>query len=130
MKELDSSYVVQKLGGTSLGKLLDTITGTIIPGSLESDKVIVVCSARSGKNKSAGTTKLLLEAIDHATTPSAGSPSRLDSLISLIQDEHLEAIELVVGAESMQYGRLQESIVENCGGIHSFLHAAHVSQVS
>ena len=128
MKELDSSYVVQKFGGTSLGKLLDTITGTIIPGSLESDRVIVVCSARSGTSKSTGTTKLLLEAVDHATDPSAGSGERLDSIISLIRDEHSKAIESAVVSGSVQSGPLEESIVEDCEGLRSFLHAAHVSQ--
>ncbi|KAK3174600.1 hypothetical protein OEA41_001846 [Lepraria neglecta] len=125
MKELDSSYVVQKFGGTSLGKLLDTITGTIIPGSLESDRVIVVCSARSGTSKSTGTTQLLLEAINHATDPSAGSGERLDSIINLIRDEHLKAIESAVVSGSVQSGPLEESIVEDCEGLRSFLHAAH-----
>ncbi|KAK4054281.1 Aspartokinase [Microbotryomycetes sp. JL201] len=65
-------WVVQKYGGTSLGKFLETIACTIIPGYIESgNRVAVVCSARSGESKSTGTTNLLLRAALEALRPKA-----------------------------------------------------------
>ena len=129
MKELNSTWVVQKYGGTSLGKLLNKITGEIIPGSLEHDRVLVVCSARSGTTKDTGTTKLLLEAISYATDPSFGSGDRLDRVVSIIQDQHLGAVSLAIGNGSGSFGgklaqELKLSIVEECERLRTFLCAA------
>ena len=122
--------MVQKYWGTSLGKLLNKINGEIIPGSLEHDRVLVVCSARSGTTKATGTTKLLLEAISYTTDPSSGSSERLDHVISIIRDQHLGAVSLAVGNESRSSGdklaqELELSIVEECERLRTFLHAAH-----
>jgi hypothetical protein len=57
-------WIVQKYGGTSLGKLLPTITGTIIPHYLETHNVAVVFSATSGTSTSLGAASLLIKAID------------------------------------------------------------------
>jgi aspartokinase len=57
----EKKWVVQKHGGTSLGKLLPAITGTIIPQYLRTQKIAVICSAISGTSKSMGTTSLLLK---------------------------------------------------------------------
>lgn len=128
MKELDSTWVVQKYGGTSLGKLLDKITREIIPNSLEHDRVAVVCSARSGTIKSTGTTKLLLEAISHATDPILGSGERLDHVVSIIRDQHLEAVTSAIADGSRNSGKLAQelnfSIIEECERLRTFLHAA------
>ncbi|KAM0789418.1 hypothetical protein ACM66B_000243 [Microbotryomycetes sp. NB124-2] len=65
-------WVVQKYGGTSLGKFLKTIASTVIPGYIESgNRIAVVCSARSGESKSTGTTNLLLRAALEALRPKA-----------------------------------------------------------
>ncbi len=132
VKELDSTFVVQKYGGTSLGKLLDIITGTIVPRWLLSDKVVVVCSARSGTSKTTGTTKLLLEATDHATDHSINSEERLDTVINLVRDEHLNTVgSAVVNAAGVSdealCQKLKQEITEDCEAIRKFLHAAHVS---
>lgn len=129
MRKTNSTWVVQKYGGTSLGKLLDRITGEIIPSSLEHDRVAIVCSARSGTTKSTGTTKLLLEAISHATDPSLGSGERLDNAVSIIRDQHLEAVNSVVGDGSRYAGgkpaqELELSIIDECERLRTFLHAA------
>ena len=134
MKDADSTWVVQKYGGTSLGKLLDTITGTIIPNSLKNDKVAVVCSARSSTSKSMGTTKLLLEAITFATEDSIDSGERVNSVISHIRDEHLDAVKFEIGdrgstSETRLCQSLEESIVKDCERIRTFLHAAQVSRI-
>ncbi|KAF6226642.1 hypothetical protein HO173_012472 [Letharia columbiana] len=129
MRKTNSTWVVQKYGGTSLGKLLDRITGEIIPSSLEHDRVAIVCSARSGTTKSTGTTKLLLEAISHATDPSLGSGERLDNAVSIIRDQHLEAVNSVVGdgsryASGKPAKELELSIIDECERLRTFLHAA------
>lgn len=50
-------WVVQKFGGTSVGKVPEVIAEQIIRQWLDNDKrVVVVCSARSSDTKSAGTT--------------------------------------------------------------------------
>ncbi|KAF2809993.1 aspartate kinase [Mytilinidion resinicola] len=121
-------WVVQKYGGTSVGKLLDTITGTIIPDYLERFKVAVVCSARSGTQKTQGTTSLLLEAI-HLATSSETSTVELDQVIDIIKQEHLEAAEVTVGGADQRegaqavLGELLGSIENDCEHLRSFLKA-------
>ena len=132
-KEIDSSWVVQKYGGTSLGKLLDTISGTIVPGFLEKFRVAIVCSARSGTSKSKGTTSLLLECINHAMTPGAASMKKLDSIIDTIRDEHLHTLSSEIGGgddeAKIRTGEgAATSIAEDCEQLREFLHAAQVSQ--
>ncbi|KAI3612978.1 aspartate kinase [Moniliophthora roreri] len=61
-----AKWVVQKFGGTSIGKYAVKIAGDIISDYIVSNKVAVVCSARSGSTKSAGTTSLLLRAASEA----------------------------------------------------------------
>ncbi|KAF2637739.1 aspartate kinase [Massarina eburnea CBS 473.64] len=92
-------WLVQKYGGTSIGKLLTSITSTIIPSYLGTHNVAVVCSARSGTTKSAGTTSLLLEAIQLATSDEANT-ERLEEIISEIENEHLGALKTAVRTEA------------------------------
>ncbi|SCV70019.1 BQ2448_1413 [Microbotryum intermedium] len=79
---IDKPWVIQKYGGTSLGKFIDNITMQIIPSYIESgNRVAVVCSARSGESKSTGTTNLLLRAALEALRPRA--PDMSSSIPSL-----------------------------------------------
>ncbi|KAK0495386.1 Aspartate/glutamate/uridylate kinase [Armillaria luteobubalina] len=55
-------WLVQKFGGTSVGKFAVKIAEDIISNYIDSNKVAVVCSARSGSTKALGTTNLLLRA--------------------------------------------------------------------
>ncbi|CAH7666394.1 bifunctional aspartokinase/homoserine dehydrogenase I [Phakopsora pachyrhizi] len=65
-----SEWVVQKFGGTSVGKFLLNIPDKILPSALDSNhRVALVCSARSGDTKSTGTTNLLLQAALQALEP-------------------------------------------------------------
>ncbi|KAJ4167690.1 hypothetical protein NW754_011508 [Fusarium falciforme] len=56
----DLGWVVQKFGGTSVGKFPDKIARDIVRASLSQNRVIVVCSARSTGKKAEGTTSRLL----------------------------------------------------------------------
>ncbi|KAF8217697.1 Aspartate/glutamate/uridylate kinase [Mycena galopus ATCC 62051] len=57
-----SRWLVQKFGGTSVGKFAVNIARDIVSGYIDSNKVAIVCSARSGSTKALGTTSLLLRA--------------------------------------------------------------------
>ncbi|KAG8809289.1 Aspartokinase, partial [Serendipita sp. 400] len=65
----DTPWVVQKFGGTSVGKFAIKIAEDAVSGYLAGNKVAVVCSARSGSTKALGTTNLLLKAATEALTP-------------------------------------------------------------
>ncbi|WFD03612.1 aspartate kinase [Malassezia obtusa] len=75
-------WIVQKYGGTSVGKFLSTIIDTISPSYQETNRIVIVCSARSGKTKALGTTNLLLKASSEAMSTAAsnqGSQSPMSS---------------------------------------------------
>ncbi|KAA1066595.1 Aspartokinase [Puccinia graminis f. sp. tritici] len=62
-KDHQPAWVVQKYGGTSVGKFLPNVATQILPSTLDAGhRVAIVCSARSGNTKSTGTTNLLLKA--------------------------------------------------------------------
>ncbi|KIJ27346.1 hypothetical protein M422DRAFT_37825 [Sphaerobolus stellatus SS14] len=62
----DAKWLVQKFGGTSVGKFATKIAEEIVPAYLDDYRVAVVCSARSGSTKALGTTNLLLRAASEA----------------------------------------------------------------
>ncbi|KAG8807194.1 Aspartokinase [Serendipita sp. 399] len=64
-----TAWLVQKFGGTSVGKFAIKIAEDAVSGYLAGNKVAVVCSARSGSTKALGTTNLLLKAATEALTP-------------------------------------------------------------
>ncbi|KAI1797984.1 aspartate kinase [Ganoderma leucocontextum] len=86
-------WLVQKYGGTSVGKFATKIAEDIIPGYLDQHKVAIVCSARSGSTKALGTTNLLLRAASEALqrsnsvseTPGTMSPSGVFSRLTQYQ---------------------------------------------
>ncbi|TIB10117.1 hypothetical protein E3P92_03274 [Wallemia ichthyophaga] len=71
------NWIIQKFGGTSIGRALDSIVDHIVPQYFPASNVVLVCSARSGASKDTGTTNLLLKAATEALTPrnSPNSPS-------------------------------------------------------
>ncbi|KAI6165916.1 Aspartate/glutamate/uridylate kinase [Pisolithus thermaeus] len=58
----DAPWLVQKFGGTSIGKFALDIARDIVPKFIDQYQIAVVCSARSGSTKALGTTNLLLRA--------------------------------------------------------------------
>lgn len=65
------SWVVQKYGGTSVGKFLSSIVCQVVPSYAALGRVVVVCSALSGQTKTLGTTNLLLQAAAQALAASS-----------------------------------------------------------
>ncbi|KAJ3498166.1 hypothetical protein NLJ89_g10253 [Agrocybe chaxingu] len=62
----DAKWLVQKFGGTSVGKFAVKIAEDIVANYIDAHKVAIVCSARSGSTKALGTTNLLLRAASEA----------------------------------------------------------------
>ncbi|PWN47039.1 aspartate kinase [Violaceomyces palustris] len=71
----EQEWIVQKYGGTSVGKFLHVIAEQIVPSYLANNKVAIVCSARSGQTKALGTTNLLLQAASEALSPPSAPPT-------------------------------------------------------
>ncbi|KAL0957999.1 hypothetical protein HGRIS_000174 [Hohenbuehelia grisea] len=63
-----ATWLVQKFGGTSVGKFAVQIAKNIVSNYIDQHKVAIVCSARSGSTKALGTTNLLLRAASQALT--------------------------------------------------------------
>ncbi|KAH7084123.1 aspartate kinase [Paraphoma chrysanthemicola] len=116
-------YLVQKYGGTSIGKLLPTITDTIIPTHLATHNLAIVCSARSSTTKDFGTTSLLLQAIKSASSGDA----RFEEIIETIKQDHLRAVEQVVDQSAGDVLlEVQIQIKKDCARLVSLLHATRV----
>ncbi|KAF9999643.1 Aspartokinase [Entomortierella chlamydospora] len=115
-------WLVQKFGGTSIGKFIDTIAGNIVPSYLTTNRVAVVCSARSSESKSSGTTNRLLRAAASAITP--GSNEYIET-VQEIRLDHLDAAQKYISNDS-NLKRVQEEINLDCDHLKSFLEAAQI----
>ncbi|KAF9486244.1 aspartate kinase [Pholiota conissans] len=74
----NAKWLVQKFGGTSVGKFAVKIAEDVVANYIDNHKVAIVCSARSGSTKALGTTNLLLRAASEAlrrTKPAGSSVS-------------------------------------------------------
>lgn len=126
------SWLVQKYGGTSLGKLLDTICCKIIPQYSTEHNLIVVCSALSGTLKASGTTSLLLQCITYAEQ-GFDAQKQLVDLVDLIKDNHLSVLRAFMNSparmaiHSQVYEETVSGIQNECEGLKRFLLAAQVS---
>lgn len=122
-------FLVQKYGGTSLGKLLETVCGTIIPQYSEQHKVVVVCSALSGTVKANGTTSLLLECISLAEAGRTGHGQLIDK-ITAIRDTHLSTLDSLNRPLSDEWDLIYEDtrskITEECDIVKRLLLAGQV----
>lgn len=85
LKERSTEWVVQKFGGTSVGKFPENIVDKIVKVYSERNRVAVVCSARSSQNKSEGTTTRLIKAAELAT-----ENGDFNRLLDLVEEDHLK----------------------------------------
>lgn len=113
-------YIVQKFGGTSLGKA-DRMksVAAIVQESIKNDRVVLALSAMSSYVKSEGTTSKLIEAADAAL--SGGDYFRI---VDYLEEHHTTAI------REMMDGRIREEITdqikEELHSLKSFLDAIRV----
>ncbi|VEU22079.1 DEKNAAC103103 [Brettanomyces naardenensis] len=86
-----TGWIVQKFGGTSVGKFPETICDEIVGPHLESSKVVIVCSARSAKTKSEGTTNRLLTAADLASDADDEDDDgeMFQKTLDLVEEDHV-----------------------------------------
>ncbi|EIW74336.1 aspartate kinase [Coniophora puteana RWD-64-598 SS2] len=79
----DAPWIIQKFGGTSVGKFAVEIARDVVSTHCTTNKIAIVCSARSGSTKALGTTNLLLraasEAIQRPSKTSLGSATPVTS---------------------------------------------------
>lgn len=122
-------FLVQKYGGTSLGKLLGTICGTIIPQYNEQHNLVVVCSALSSTVKANGTTSLLLECMSLAEAGILGYQQLVDK-ITVIQENHIKALDSIKQPLSdgwdLLYEQTKSKIAGECVYVKRFLLASQV----
>lgn len=127
---IQKPWIVQKYGGTSLGKLLDKVCGTIIPSYLEKHNVAVICSALSGTTKASGTTSMLLDCLRCAEIVGAESISHINATLDSIRDAHLAKLNSFQVPSNnscdLLLSETTKSIVNDCDEIRTFLLAAHV----
>lgn len=82
-----ANWVVQKFGGTSVGKFGSKIAEDIVMQGLATARLAVVCSARSTNTKSEGTTNRLLRASRHVEEGEGVN----EEIIEAIRQDHLAA---------------------------------------
>ncbi|CDR44575.1 CYFA0S15e00210g1_1 [Cyberlindnera fabianii] len=112
-------WIVQKFGGTSVGKFSEKITDDIVKVYSQSNRVAVVCSARSSKTKSEGTTSRLLRAADLASLD-----GNYEAVLKLVRDDH------VANAQLVKDDTLREQLIKDtefeCDQVLKLLHASQI----
>ncbi|CAO3628059.1 unnamed protein product [Cunninghamella echinulata] len=114
--------LIQKYGGTSVGKFIDTIAETIIPSYLEKNRVVLVCSARSGETKEKGTTNRLLRAAKEAIID--GSDIHFDIVKDITEDHLQTARQHIKNPDILK--SLETQLEKDCRRLKSFLQAAEI----
>lgn len=114
-------WVVQKFGGTSVGKFPTQIANDIVKEYSKDYKVVVVCSARSTDTKEAGTTTRLLKAADEALIPEKNYKDAVEA----VRNDHLAEAETQIRDSNIRK-QLVEDINKECDTVEKFLEAAQV----
>ncbi|KAI5867283.1 aspartate kinase [Durotheca rogersii] len=128
----DQGWIVQKFGGTSIGKFPDIIARDIVRTGLDSNRIAVVCSARSSGKKATGTTSRLLDvyqnlrSVSVATTDVIAQQEFVEEAKSAIQaicEEHLSAVQEFVKNPALQKA-LAADIQGDCQELIDYVLAA------
>lgn len=115
-----AGWVVQKFGGTSVGKFSRHIADDIVKVYAQQSRVAVVCSARSSKTKSEGTTSRLLRAADLASLD-----GDYQSVLELVRSDHVKnAKDLVKDPQLLK--ELLEDTNHQCDQVLKLLHASQI----
>ncbi|KAK5798550.1 hypothetical protein VI817_004840 [Penicillium citrinum] len=103
-----ASWVVQKFGGTSVGKFALNIIEQVVEPSLLDNRVAVVCSARSSSTKAEGTTNRLLRAARDAENSTS---RQYETLVDAVRLEHAQ-----VAQEQLKSVDLRDQVVADING--------------
>ncbi|KAJ1909475.1 Aspartokinase [Tieghemiomyces parasiticus] len=115
----DLPWLVLKFGGTSVGKFLNAITGTILKDALKTHRIVVVCSALSNDTKSKGTTTRAAESV---------LETGLKDHIRIVDDilhDHMGAAEHHLQDPEV-LSELKANLTKECQKLKVFLDAAEV----
>ncbi|KAF7728636.1 Aspartokinase [Apophysomyces ossiformis] len=118
----DLPWVVQKFGGTSVGKFLDNIANQVIKEYVKQNRLVVVCSARSGESKQTGTTNRLIRAANDALKPSS---SEYLTILNELLEDHLKVADDMIQNSAIRED-LKNDIQHDCTKLKSFLEAAQI----
>ncbi|KAL1878077.1 hypothetical protein VTK73DRAFT_8128 [Phialemonium thermophilum] len=127
-----NGWIIQKFGGTSVGKFPDKIAEDIIRPYLEQHKIVVVCSARSTGKKATGTTSRLLDvyeslrAIPAATNNETVQNQLVESakfIVRDICDDHIAAASTFIQDEQLQRA-IKAEIEDECDMLIEYLEVA------
>lgn len=113
-------WIVQKFGGTSVGKFPEKIADDIVKVFSETNKVAVVCSARSSNTKSEGTTSRLLKAADLASID-----GDYESILKIVREDHIENAKAKIQDIKILEKLLQDTNFE-CDQVLKLLHASQI----
>ncbi|RYP16202.1 hypothetical protein DL765_005260 [Monosporascus sp. GIB2] len=127
-----NGWIIQKFGGTSVGKFPDKIAEDIVRASLASNKIVVVCSARSSGKKVTGTTSRLLEvykklrSISAAISDECTQNTLLDEAKAIVLDichEHVYAAQSFIKNSDIQM-KVSKDIEDDCQELIDYVIAA------
>lgn len=104
LKSASGGWIIQKFGGTSVGKFPENIVDDIVKVTAKTNRVAVVCSARSSQTKSEGTTSRLLRAADLAS-----DNGDFQLVLQLIEDDHTANAEYKINNLELQKQLVKET---------------------
>lgn len=119
-KLLPKGWVVQKFGGTSVGKFASEIVDNIVKDFVKLNQVAVVCSARSSKTKSEGTTSRLIRLADLAA-----DNEDFGALLDIIEKDHVDNCGSLVELDAIR-SQLIEDIKAEIKHGRELLHACQI----
>ncbi|TGZ84479.1 aspartokinase [Ascodesmis nigricans] len=117
----NAPWVIQKFGGTSIGKFAENIAEKIVRPGTAKDRIAIVCSARSTGTKDEGTTSRLLRAASSALS----STSNHVTVIDEIRADHNAAVASLIKSPHLR-SSFSASVDAECARLLSFLSAAQV----
>lgn len=119
LASLNSGWIVQKFGGTSVGKFAREIAVDIVKKYNQHNRIAVVCSARSTQTKSEGTTTRLLLASELAIDD---KQDECRATLQLIKDDHILNAEKCINDITIR-NNLITNTVNEIDGIERLLDA-------
>ncbi|KAM5513694.1 aspartokinase [Fusarium oxysporum f. sp. phaseoli] len=128
----DNSWVVQKFGGTSIGKFPDKVSCTALCARLGGDRPAVICSARSSGKKVFGTTSRLLQvyrtlrgivAITQDPDMQELLFDRLRSIIRDIRDDQVATVQIYILRQDIRDETIRQ-ITADCQELLDYTSAA------
>lgn len=112
-------WLVQKFGGTSVGKMPEGIE-TIVQEYSRDFKVVVVCSARSSYTKEEGTTTRLLRAADLAI-----NGGDFLAVVEDVRADHLRTVAEVIRSDEIR-SQLAKDVNAECDMVEKYLSASQI----